>query len=645
MRQAVILAGGKGTRLRERLGGLPKPLIDIVGMPLLERQILLAKQHGIDDILILVNHAAEHIVDFCARRDNWGLNIACIDDGEPRGTAGATLAILDRLADEFLVIYGDTMLEVDLDRFVAFHRARPDAAATLFVHPNDHPHDSDLVEAEEDGRIAAFHPYPHDPDRHYPNLVNAALYCVRRAALEPWRGTPGMLDFGKDLFPAMLERGLTLQAYNSPEYIKDCGTPARLDKVCGDLTSGRIARASLSVPQAAVFLDRDGTINLDGGHIASPDRFELLPGVGPAIRRLNRSDYRAIVVTNQPVLARGDCDAAGLTAIHNKMETLLGRDGAYLDRIYHCPHHPDRGFPGEVPELKIACDCRKPATGMIERAVAELNVDPARSWMVGDTTVDMMTARRAGLRAVLVETGEGGLDARHGAVPDYAFPDLPAAVDFILDGHPRLLAQCDALTADVAAGDIIVVGGLARGGKSTLAAGLAESLRARGLGAAVVATDRWLRPAAERQDGVLGRHDMAELTAVTAALAGRVATPGGTRLEVPVYDKKARGPARHREVLEIPAGAVLVVEGVAALSLTDALTEALSGTGRRVHALAVEADEEVRHRRILREYARRGMAPDEAEALYRSRMEDEAPVIRAAVPAAARRVRLDPSDE
>ena len=114
MRQAIILAGGKGTRLRERLNGLPKPLIDIVGTPLLERQILLAKQYGFDDILILVNHAAQHIVDFCAQRNNWGINVACIDDGDPRGTAGATLAIMDRLADEFLVIYGDTMLAVDL---------------------------------------------------------------------------------------------------------------------------------------------------------------------------------------------------------------------------------------------------------------------------------------------------------------------------------------------------------------------------------------------------------------------------------------------------------------------------------------------------------------------------------------------------
>lgn len=641
MRQAVILAGGKGTRLRERLGDLPKPLIDIAGMPLLERQILLAKRYGFDDILILVNYAAQHIIDFCARKDNWGLNIACIDDGEPRGSAGATLAVLDRLDDEFLVIYGDTMLEVDLRRFVDFHHARPDGAATLFVHPNDHPHDSDLVAADEDGGVTAFHPYPHDPDRYYPNLVNAALYCLRKTALEPWRGAPGLLDFGKDLFPAMLARGMRLQAYNSPEYIKDCGTPARLDKVCGDFLSGRIARSSLSEPQAAVFLDRDGAINVDYGYIDRPERFDLLPGVGPAIRRLNRSDYRSVVVTNQSVLARGDCDVAGLTAIHNKMETLLGRDGAYLDRIYYCPHHPDAGFPGEVAELKISCDCRKPRTGMVDRAAAELNIDPARSWMVGDTTSDMMLAKRAGLRSILVETGEGGLDRRYGVVADYTVPDLPAAVDFILDGHPRLLAQCAGLAAELAPapGDVIVIGGLARSGKSTLAAVLAEALRGRGLAAALLCSDRWLRPADQREAGVLGRHDMAAL----AAAVDQALVPGGDglRLEVPVYDKKARGPARQTEIIAIAAGATLIVEGVAALALVPAWRERLAAAGRRVHVLFVDSDEAERHQRILREYARRRETPEAAEAIYRSRQADETPVILAAVPPDARRVRVD----
>src|SRR5205814_889636 len=117
------------------------------------------------------------------------------------------------------------------------------AAASLFLHPNDHPDDSDLVELDEHGRIVAFHPYPHDRSRYYPNLVNAALYWVRKAPLARWRGTGQVLDFGKDLFPAMLRSGLELQGYRSPEYIKDMGTPERLDKVCADLRSGRIARA------------------------------------------------------------------------------------------------------------------------------------------------------------------------------------------------------------------------------------------------------------------------------------------------------------------------------------------------------------------------------------------------------------------
>ncbi|HWB52096.1 MAG TPA: HAD-IIIA family hydrolase [Stellaceae bacterium] len=434
--QAVILAGGKGTRLRERLNGMPKPLIDIGGVPLLEHQILLAKRYGFDRILVLVSYAAEHIERFCADRNNWGLQIQCIDDGEPSGTAGAVLASFDSLDKEFLVIYGDTMLGVDFGRLWAFHKSHGEAAATLFLHPNDHPHDSDLVEIDEDGKITMFHPYPHDPDRDYPNLVNAALYVVRKPALAAWRGTPEPLDFGKDVFPRMVREGMPLFGYNSFEYIKDCGTPSRLDRVRGDLASGKIARSARDTPQACVFLDRDGTINTDVGHLAEASRFELLPGVGEAIARLNRSNYRTVVVTNQPVVARGECTIDGLRRIHFRMETALGRNGAYIDRIYYCPHHPDRGFPGEVASLKTVCDCRKPSTGMVDRAVSDLNIARSRSWMIGDSTADIAMARRAGLKSILVETGAAGRDGKYSAVPDFTAVDLPAAVALILDEHP-----------------------------------------------------------------------------------------------------------------------------------------------------------------------------------------------------------------
>lgn len=623
MRQAVILAGGKGTRLAERLNGLPKPLVDICGVPLLERQIALVRHHGFTRVLILVSHAAERIVDYCASRDNWGLDLQCIDDGEPRGTAGAMLAVMDRLDDEFLVIYGDTMLNVDLDRFHRAHRDHTGAAGTLFLHPNDHPHDSDLVEVDEDGWITAFHPYPHDPGRYYPNLVNAALYWLRREALEPFRGRPGLLDFGKHLFPEMIARGTRLAAYNSPEYIKDAGTPKRLDKICADLASGRIERSSLEYPQKAVFLDRDGTLNRELGHLRRAEDFELLPGAALAVRRLNHSDFRTVVVTNQPVLARGDCSPAELARIHAKMDTQLGAEGAFLDRVLLCPHHPDRGFPGEVPELKRECDCRKPRTGMVDRACAELNIRRDASWLVGDTLVDVATAHNAGLRSVLVETGYAGLDYRAAGWPDYVVPDLAAAVELILAGHDRLVAEADRALPVVRPGDRILIGGLSRSGKSNFSSALAETLRARGLTAHILRLDRWLRDEADRSPGVLGRYDLDPVREFLRQSDGARA-----RIPLPGYHKLRRQRLPAASELACEAGDVVIVEGTVALELGPELPGC--------HRILVTLPEAERRERVLREYALRGMAAGEAERIYEARQADEAPLILAGATGAIR---------
>jgi histidinol-phosphate phosphatase family protein len=622
VKQVIILAGGKGTRLRERLGNLPKPLIDICGVPLLERQVLLAKRHGFTDVLILVNHAAQYIVDFCAARGNWGLKVECIDDGEPRGTAGATLAIFDRLADEFLVMYGDTMLEVDLTRFHTFHAGRADSAATLLLHPNDHPHDSDLVEMEDDGRITAFHPYPHDPARYYPNLVNAALYWVRKSALAPWRNWQGgLLDFGKDLFPDMLRQGARLRGFNSPEYIKDVGTPARVDKVCGDLQSGKIARASLERAQAMVFLDRDGTLNREVDHLASAEQFELLPGVEEAVKRLNRSEYRCAVVTNQPVIARGECSVEELRRIHNKMETLLGRQGAFVDRIYYCPHHPHAGFPGERPELKIDCACRKPKTGMIDQAAEDFNLAREHSWMVGDSSIDMETARRAGLKSVLVETGYAGMDYREWATPDAIVPDLNAAVSYILDIYPRLHDLCTGLVAGISAppGDkaLVLVGGHARSGKSTFTSVLRDAINRTGRKALVLSIDRWLKEPQARQPGVLGRYD---LGAIQAILRQWARSAGAPDLALPGYHKLQRKTFNAVENVPISSADVILVEGTVALALEPP-------PGLEIHRYNIEIEEEIRKERVINEYRLRGFDEASASAVYVSRRGDEFPLI------------------
>jgi len=436
MKQAVILAGGKGTRLQERLGDLPKPMIPIGGRPLIAHQLALCRQHGFSDVVLLLGHGAEHVQRYVRDGSDWDIRVRSMIEPGPLGTAGAVFATMPSLADRFLVLYGDLLLNVDLDRLWQTHESRR-ADAALVLHPNDHPFDSDLVEIDSEEWIRAFHPRPRPEGACFQNLVNAALYVANRAPLEPWVGAPTPLDFGQDIFPAMLARGGRLLGYRSQEYIKDIGTPERYDRVCAEYKLGVVERSSLDRPQVAVFLDRDGTLNEEVGGVTGPDQLRLLPGVGEAIRRLNHHGVRVVVVTNQPVVAKGFCTEADVEAVHRKLESLLGLERAFLDRLYYCPHHPERGFPGERPDLKIDCACRKPKPGMVQRAAIDLNIDLNRSWLVGDSTVDMATARHAGLRSILVRTGHRGLDGRMPAAPDQVFETLSEAVGYILKEQGR----------------------------------------------------------------------------------------------------------------------------------------------------------------------------------------------------------------
>jgi D,D-heptose 1,7-bisphosphate phosphatase len=365
---------------------------------------------------------------------NWGMRIRTVVEREPLGTAGAVLAGNESLADHFLVLYGDTMVNVDLDRIYQAHLLH-EADATLLVHPNDHPLDSDLVEASAEGWVTAFHNRPHPADRWFQNLVNAGLYVVRKSALQRWSSAPGQaMDFGNDLFPAMLRDGGKLLAYNSPEYIKDIGTPERYDRISAEYAAGVVARGSLGTPQRAVFLDRDGTLIREVDGLTSPEQLEMLPGVAEAVRELNHHGWRTVLVTNQPVVAKGFCNEADVERVHKKLETLLGREHAFLDRIYWCPHHPQKGFPGERPELKIDCDCRKPKPGMLMQAARDLNLDLNACWMAGDTSTDVETARNAGVKSILVRTGHAGRDGKFSAVPD-------AEADNLLDAVNRIMAK------------------------------------------------------------------------------------------------------------------------------------------------------------------------------------------------------------
>lgn len=620
MKQLIILAGGKGTRLASKLGKtLPKPMAPVAGRPLLEHQVELAREHGFGDVRLLTSHRSEVIEEHFGDGSRFGLSIRYHLDAEPRGTAGAVLAALPELADRFALLYGDTLLDVDLDRFWRRHE-EVGADASLFVHPNDHPYDSDLVEVDGENWIQAFHSHPHSEDRYYRNLVNAALYIIDKRALAPWGDSEEKLDFAHDLFPRMLKRGRRLFAYHSREYIKDMGTPERLARVEGDLASRLVEARAMRNTCPAVFLDRDGTLNEEVDRVSSVDQLAMIPGAGEAVRRLNRSGRLAVVITNQPVIARGDCDEAGLREIHDKLETLLGRDGAYVDAIYHCPHHPDRGFEGERPELKIRCGCRKPATGMLERAVEDLHVDLEGSWMIGDTTVDLQTARSMGVRAVLVRTGHGGRDRRWPVLPDYEFHDLNGAIEFITDEHAALLEEIRTKLPECAPGSLVAIGGLARSGKSARASIIREVLAERGQQAVVVPLDAWLRPKDDRKEGhVLGRFDVAAIEEFVERLGRRT---GAIEVQLRRYDRDTQKCDEKGVTLAIDPQDIVILEGVPALML-DALVAAAA------LRLYVTCPENVRRARFELEYRMRGASDPEIGALYREREVDEHPFVKA----------------
>jgi len=386
------------------------------------------------------------------------------------------LASLSAVAPRTLIVYGDTLFDIDIEHMVAAH-VDAGADATLLLHPNDHPADSHLVALDENGFVRAFHSPPHDVEANHRNLVNAAFYVIERGALLRWRDAQVPCDFGNDLFPAMVAAGQRLFGYVSAEYIKDLGTPARLDKVERHLSSGLVERSSRRNAQQAVFMDRDGTLNRPAGHISTPSAIELIPGTAAAVRRLNDKGLRTVLVTNQPVIARGECDLPTLDKIHGRLEMLLSQAGAYLDRTYFCPHHPHRGYEGEVAELKIICDCRKPEPGMIESAIEELNIDRHRSWMIGDSDADVMAANRAGLLAIRVETGDPEARSRRNNRADVEAPDFAAAVDFILEQYPRMIAAAAQYISMASRGDILLIDE----GVAGFEAVLRNELRARGL--------------------------------------------------------------------------------------------------------------------------------------------------------------------
>ena len=589
MIKAVIQAGGKGTRLAAYTHDIPKPMLPLGGKPLLEHQILLLKKYGFSNIIILVNYLGNIIKEYFGDGKKFGVSIEYFEEKKPLGTVGGIKEIEQWLDDDFIVFYGDVMVNMDLNRVIQFHKEK-NSECTLVVHPNNHPYDSDLVETDDDGRIINVFAKGQPRDKYYKNLVNAGVYVFSPSFLKHLeKGIKA--DFGRDIFPCVYKK-VKMFGYNTAEYLKDMGTPDRLAEVEEDLIKGKVERLNYEHKRKAVFLDRDGVINHEISFIHKPEQLMLYEFTANAIKKINNTEYLAIVITNQSVIARNLCTLEELSKIHNKMETELGNERAKLDAVYYCPHHPDKGFPEERTEYKIDCECRKPKPGMFLNAARDFNIDLSRSYMIGDSERDIKAGIAAGCITAGVRTGYGLKTTN--TQPDYLFQDLDEAVDFILNEPFKKTG--DLLIHEINLKNkkpyIIAIGGNARSGKSTLASYLTCHLKNTGA-VLRIDLDNWILPENKRPENsdVFQRFRMKDITKDIKDIL--------EEKEITVKKYNITDQTGHELVYSLNNSSVVIIEGIVALS-----NEYIRNIAD--YKIFVKSDEKIRVDRLYKYYRWRG---------------------------------------
>ncbi len=608
----LILAGGFGTRMSRDFPHVPKPMIPVLGVPILERIILECRAHGFTKLCLLLHHQADQIIDYFGEGDNYGVNINYVIEQTPLGTGGALVKALPHLADNFLVLYADVFIDVDLRQLSDSH-IMSSRDFTVVAHPNSHPHDSDILILNGDNDVVEVSSHPHNPTRYLRNMVNAAMYAVRKECIAQVDDQLGSkFDIAQHLIPRLIERGQKVGAYVTVEYLKDMGTPDRLRKVEADISSGiPQSRRFGSSKRKAVFLDRDGTLNVDVPYLNDPKDLELISDAALSVEMLNKSPYLAICTTNQPVLARGALSSQRFEDICSKLDMLLGDSGAYLDDLFFCPHHPDFGFEGEIRSLKKICNCRKPGIGMYAAASVRHDIDPSQSWVIGDRTADIRGGQNIGARTILVQTGDAGKDAQYPTRPHFVAPNLKSAVNFILKSAPEIEIFMDSIHSEISDSSVVLVSGAARSGKSTLAKHLEWYAMQNGRSAHILELDCHLRPDRSESVNAIDRYDW-EIIRETIGLF----------FESPSFSYQdfgfdhTTGRSSSLGFKNIGAEPLLIIDGIFSKILMDDLD-------LPTLSIRVSQSDELRYKRFTEKYSGRGKSLPEIKGLWDKRVQEE----------------------
>ena len=394
---AVIIAGGQGKRVRS-ISDKPKCLFKYKKKFLLEIIYEKLIYNDIKDIILITGYKS-HLIEKKIKKKLK--NIKLIKEPFPLGTAGCLKLILNNDKD-ILLIFGDLLFDINFKKVFEFHKKKK-SDLTILVHPNAHPYDSDLVVKNSKSKLIKIIKKPHRTNLIYNNLVMMGIFLVDKKLLHLIKNQKNKnLDFTKQFIVTLLKKKKNIFCYETREYCKDMGTPNRYYQTLKDYKVRKplIFNSQKKVP--AIFLDRDGVINKDSGPLIYSNPLDLYKDVILSLKLINKSNYLSVLITNQPHVAKGFITMKYLINSFKKLETKLGDNKIFLDKIYFCPHYPFSGFKGEKKKLKINCNCRKPKIGLLLKAKKDLNIDMKKSYFIGNSEVDYVTALKAGVKPIIV---------------------------------------------------------------------------------------------------------------------------------------------------------------------------------------------------------------------------------------------------